>query len=105
MCIERLSQLINLSIEHKISHQIKIASIGPHLSHLCFVDDIILFAKATKNQVKAIQEILELFCRSSGQRINSNKSCIFFLVSRNICLNKQKGIKRFVWFPPHLKPR
>ncbi|XP_072074344.1 uncharacterized protein [Arachis hypogaea] len=45
-------------------------------------DDIVLFAKADKGQVKVIKEALRLFCDSSGQRISFNKSCVYF--SKNV---------------------
>lgn len=66
LCMERLSQLINLTVDCELWKPIKLARNGPHLSHLCFVDDIILFAKATSDQVLVIKGILDLFSRSSG---------------------------------------
>ena len=42
LCMERLSQLINLTMEHKLWYLISLVQDGPKISHLCFVDDIIL---------------------------------------------------------------
>ena len=36
MCIERLSHLINVVIDHKLWQPIKVARTGPWLSHLFF---------------------------------------------------------------------
>ena len=52
------------------------------LSHICFADDLILFAKASVAQIRVIRGILEAFCKSSGQRVSLEKSKIFF--SKNV---------------------
>ena len=80
--MKRLSQLINITVNNKLWCPIKIARNGPLLSHLCFANDIILFAKANNDQVKVIKGVLDLFCNCSGKKKNQNKSCIFF--SRNV---------------------
>ena len=72
--MERLSQLINITMENKLWCLTTIATNG--------ADDIILFEKANKDHVKVIKGVLDLFCNYSGQKINQNKSCIFF--SRNV---------------------
>lgn len=51
---------------------------SPTLSHMCFVDDLILVAEATHLQVNCIKNILDLFCQSSGQKINLEKSQVYF---------------------------
>ena len=79
MCIERLSHLINLAVNHKLWHHNKVAGVGPPFSHLLFADHIILFAKASDDQVRVIKGILDLFCNSSGQKISNNKSVFSFL--------------------------
>ena len=38
-------------------------------SHLLFADDIILFSKADVSGCEVISEVLEKFCRESGQRL------------------------------------
>ena len=45
---------------------LSLAKEGLNLSHLCFVDDLILFVKATKDQVGVIKGVLDLFCQSLG---------------------------------------
>lgn len=48
------------------------------LSHICFVDDIVLFAEANIEQVQVIRETLDDFCSKSGQKVNLHKSKVFF---------------------------
>ena len=52
---------------------------GPRLSHLYFANDLIMFAKVSVEQVQVIKRALEIFCQSSGHKINFGKSCVFFL--------------------------
>ena len=66
--MKRLSQLINITVNNKLWCPIKIARNGPLLSHLCFANDIILFAKANNDQVKVIKGVLDLFCNCSGKK-------------------------------------
>lgn len=42
--------------------------------HLFFVDDVLLFVKATSTQVVVAQDILNSFCEYSGIKINMEKS-------------------------------
>ena len=78
LCIEKLSQLISLVVSHNVWEPITLSTRGPKISHLYFVDDLVLFAKASVDQVQVIKGILDLFCKSFGQKVNLNKSCIFF---------------------------
>ena len=55
------------------------ASLGNiKISHLFFVDDLILFAKATNEIGDVISEVLRDFCLESGQKISCAKSRIYF---------------------------
>lgn len=42
-----------------------------------FVDDVLLFKKATVSQVKVVKKILDDFCNMYGLRISVNKSKLF----------------------------
>lgn len=69
---------------------------GPKLSHVCFADDLILFAEASVAQVRVIRRVLERFCVASGQKVSLEKSKIFFSnnVSRDmeILISAESGI-------------
>jgi hypothetical protein len=49
------------------------------VNHLLFADDSLLFFKANGEGATEISESLSLYCQASGQRINLQKSSIFFI--------------------------
>ena len=83
--------------KHNVWEPIKLSRDGPALSHLYFADDLILFAKATTEQVQVIKGALDIFCKSSGQKVNFSKSCVFFSKKvphlRRNELSQELGIK------------
>lgn len=85
LCMERLSQLIHMAVDHDIWKPIQLNRGGPKLSHLAFADDVILFAEASMDQVESITTILDLFCKSSGQKLSVEKTRIYF--SKNVHWN------------------
>ena len=48
------------------------------ISHLFFVDDLILFAKVDVDSCEAISEVLDEFCAESGQKVSVEKSKVYF---------------------------
>jgi hypothetical protein len=76
ICAEGLSCLLNSN-----SHQergIILAKNAPRISHLLFADDSILFFKASVREAEEIESLLAAYCDASGQRINYDKSSIYF---------------------------
>ena len=50
----------------------------PKISHMFFVDDTLLFCRATKSDLDVIQSILGLYEQASGQKLNREKTTVFF---------------------------
>lgn len=90
LCLERLCHLIDKAVVRKEWKPICLSRGGPQLSHICFADDIILFAEASVAQVCVIRSVLESFCMASGQKISMEKSRIYF--SKNVHRNLMKQI-------------
>ena len=57
---------------------IQVADTSPRVNHLLFADDCILFSKANVAEVGKITKLLAIYCGASGQRINNDKSSIYF---------------------------
>jgi hypothetical protein len=51
---------------------------GPHVTHLLFADDIIVFLEATVESMHALREVLLAYESASGQKVNLQKSSIYF---------------------------
>jgi hypothetical protein len=96
LCIERLSHLINLAVEHELWDPIKLARDGLQLSHLVFADDLVLLGEASMKNVGIFNYILSNFCSSSGQKVSHEKSRIFF--SKNVTQNDRVQISRSLGF-------
>ncbi|RYQ97763.1 hypothetical protein Ahy_B08g093845 [Arachis hypogaea] len=90
LCIERLSQTISFALNQNFWEPMVLNRGGPKLSHLCFADDIVLFGKASMEQVEVVWGILDLFCKCSGQKVNYVKSCVYF--SNNMCFARKKEL-------------
>ncbi|CAA7022190.1 unnamed protein product [Microthlaspi erraticum] len=69
---------------------IRLSRGGPQLFHMCFADDLILFAEASVSQIKVIRRVLERFCSALGQKVSIEKSKIFF--SENVSRDLEKLI-------------
>lgn len=55
---------------HKFIHGIKFGVNGPFISHLFFVDDSLVFSKATVAECSYLKELFDLYNNASGQVIN-----------------------------------
>lgn len=96
LCLERLCHLIEMAVDLKEWKPISLSRGGPKLSHICFADDMILFAEASVTQVHVIKKVLERFCAASRQKVSLAKSKIFFSenVSRDLAklISDESGI-------------
>ena len=90
MCLERLCHRIDRAVGAKKWKPISLSCGGPKLSHICFADDLILFAEASVAQIRVIRGVLESFCKASGQRVSLEKSKIYF--SKNVHRDLEKLI-------------
>ena len=72
---------------------IKVASSAPMVGHLLFADDSLLLFKANRENAMEIKDVLQLYCRASGQQVNLDKSSIHFAKGcRQVTRVEMKGI-------------
>ena len=77
LVIEGLSLLIADARDHGLIKGIKISS-SLALTHLLFVDDVILLGIGTLSEWMAFEVILSTFCKASGMNISLEKSCFLY---------------------------
>ena len=109
LCMERLCHMIDRAVMDKKWKPIKLSRGGPQLTHICFADDLILFAEASVSQVRVIRDVLETFCRASGQKVSLPKSKIFFsgnvtrergeLISRESGISSTRELGKYLGMP------
>jgi exonuclease III len=78
LCAEGLSTLM-----HKVEREGKISGLpiakgGTKINHLFFADDSLLFCRANFMEWGNVQEILNIYEKASGQKLNREKTSIFF---------------------------
>ena len=112
LVIEGLSLLIQDARSNGLIRGIQLSP-SLALSHLLFVDDVILLGSGTLQNWSAFEVIIETFCKASGMRINIEKSCFLYYNLANDCLNDFAGALPYRMIPLqsgfnylgyHLKP-
>jgi hypothetical protein len=48
------------------------------LNHLFFADDILLFCKSNSTELSILQQVLNNYEKALGQKLNKEKTSIFF---------------------------
>lgn len=91
LTMECLSWDIHMEVKIGNWKPITISRGGTGLSHLFFVDDLMLFAKATKPQAQVMMTCLNNFSERSGIKINLTKSNIFYSSNTNYSLMRSLG--------------
>ena len=92
LCAEGLSSLIKTSVANGVIKGILVCRGGPELSHLFFVDDSLIFCKASLEDCDELQRVLGVYERASGQQLNWAKTSLFF--SKNNPRDIQGEIQR-----------
>ena len=90
LCMEVLGALIINKCQTNLWNPIPASKGGIFFSHLIFADDLVLFAKADYKNCMAVRDVLDTFCDLSGQKVNDEKSRVFF--TPNISQQYERGI-------------
>ena len=89
---EGLSGLIRQQVDKGNLKGVAICRGAPHISHLFFTDDSLIFCQATLGECEVLQQIFLVYEVVSGQQLNRNKSALFF--SKNTPSAIQEEIQR-----------
>ncbi|XP_016173411.1 uncharacterized protein LOC107615910 [Arachis ipaensis] len=77
-CAEGLSFLLHKAEQNRLIQGVQVNRRCQTINHLLFADDSIFFCKSAPNTSQSILELLETYEGFSGQKVNLNKSAIFF---------------------------
>jgi hypothetical protein len=78
LCTEGLSSMLQQREDRGELYGIRNGRLGPPISHLLFADDSIFFARIDRKSVMALSDTLQVYCEGLGQKINLDKSSVFF---------------------------
>ncbi|WOL07572.1 hypothetical protein Cni_G16316 [Canna indica] len=89
---ELLSSIIKYYVENKRIDPFKLNEF--ELSHMCFADDVVFTIKNNWKTIKGLKEALSIYCDMLGQRINVEKSMIYF--PKALCMDQKHRICNFL---------
>jgi hypothetical protein len=98
ICAEALSSMLNHAAGLGRISGVPICRGGTRINHLLFADDSLLFGKANLEEWRHIKEILDVYERASRQKVNMEKTSIFF--SKNTTEEKRVSILQETWLHP-----
>ncbi|XP_057802915.1 uncharacterized protein LOC131018208 [Salvia miltiorrhiza] len=75
---DALSSLLRHAETQNLLHGARLCRTAPHVSHLLYADDCIIFGRADVNDIGVVREILSLYEGVSGQQVNLDKSVVSF---------------------------
>ena len=78
LCAEGLSCLLKKEEHAARLKGVRNGRTGPAISHLLFADDSIFFTRADDTCVNALKSVLQIYSQGSGQKINLQKSSLYF---------------------------
>jgi hypothetical protein len=77
-CVEGFSALLCQAQRERHIVGINFGPQGPNITHLLFADDSVVFLEASEENLSTLREVLKFYEDCSGQRVNKQKSSIFF---------------------------
>jgi hypothetical protein len=90
LCAEVFSSLLHNAQMKGLISSVPTSKKGPSISHLFFADDSLVFCKANNVEWRGILKIIQTYERGLGQKINMEKTAVFF--SRNTCVRRKEII-------------
>ena len=97
ICMEVLSSMVKVANQEGSLTRVPTSKYGPYVSHLFFADDSLLFCMSTLTQWNHLTQLLQRYEATSGQKLNCNKTTIFF--SKNTSHKDKKEIGEAAGIP------
>ena len=97
LCSEGLNRMLQKAAHNDQTRGFSLCKNGPKILTLFFADDSLLFCRATMSNLQAIRAILSLYERASGQKLNREKTSIFF--SKATSEGTREEISNFLGVP------
>ena len=97
LCALGLQSLLHKAEVNGEINGVAICHNGPRISHLFFTDDSVVFCRAREEECQKIIDLLSIYERGSGQKINRDKTNIFF--SSNTPPGDQIAIQQLLGVP------
>ena len=88
LCIEGFHNIISQAATDEAIRGYSLCRRSPRLSHLLFVNDSLLFCRATCDECNTVLELLSTCKKISGQKINKEKTNVFFSKSTSSTLRQ-----------------
>ena len=83
VCAMGLQGLLHKAESEGLIRGVSICKNGPCVSHLFFADNSVLFSRAKESECQVILDILSIYEKGSRQKINRDKTNIFFSSNTN----------------------
>ena len=78
LCAEGFTYLLTKAKNDARIYEVSICRGARRVSNLLFVDDSLLFCRASQNEVETTSEILQTYANALGKCINLEKSSVYF---------------------------
>ena len=78
LCTESLSHLLDIAERNGLLQRMRFSGTGPSIHHLFFADDSMFLVKASAEQCRNLNCILQFYGEATSQTINYQKSAITF---------------------------
>lgn len=91
ICTEVLVQMLKLAEQKRKISGLRVARRAPAVSHLLFADDNMIYCKGSEEELNQLVQLLNRYSMVSGQRINYQKSSIYF--GKKIPKSRREEIK------------
>ena len=97
MCVMGLQSLLHKAELEGQIHGVAICRNSPKVSHLFFANGSVLFCHVNEDECQKILDILDIYERGSGQKVNHDKTNVFF--SSNTSHEVQVRIQQILGVP------